>query len=96
MKFFISVALESMLVVGRTVFRMATALLCTTTETNTLANSGREHLPLQKNVCDVCHREGFKNGYGVFEVANGDVYSGDFKNGKRYGIGIERFYTGER
>ena len=44
----------------------------------------------------VCNREGFKNGYGVFEVANGDVYSGNFKKGKRYGTGIERFYTGER
>ena len=44
----------------------------------------------------VFHREGFKNGYGVFEVANGDVYSGNFKMGKRNGIGIERFFTGER
>ena len=41
-------------------------------------------------------RMGFKDGYGVFEVANGDVYSGDFKKGKRNGLGIERFYTGER
>ena len=47
MTFSISVALESMLVVGRTVFRTAMALQCTTTETNTLANSSREHLPLQ-------------------------------------------------
>ena len=39
---------------------------------------------------------GFKDGYGVFEVANGDVYSGDFKKGKRNGLGIEMFYTGER
>ena len=83
------------MVVGRTVFRMAMALQCTTTATNTLANSSTVHFFLQKT-CDAYHREGFKNGYGVFEVANGDVYSGDFKKGKRYGVGIERFYTGER
>lgn len=48
----------------------------------------KKHLPV--------FRMGFKDGYGVFEVANGDVYSGDFKKGKRNGLGIERFYTGER
>ena len=41
-----SVALGSMLAVGRMVCRMATALRCTTTGTNTLEDSSREHLSL--------------------------------------------------
>ena len=37
----IAVELESMLEVGRTVYKMATALQCTTMGTNTLANSSK-------------------------------------------------------
>ena len=37
----ISVEPESMLAVGRTVYKMATALQCTTMGTNTLANSSK-------------------------------------------------------
>ena len=36
------------------------------------------------------------SGHGVFVVANGDVYEGDFENGVREGQGIETFHTGER
>ena len=39
-------------------------------------------------------KAGFKEGEGVFEVINGDVYSGRFRAGKRNGLGIETFHTG--
>ena len=34
-------------------------------------------------------RQGFKEGRGVFSVASGDQYSGQFVRGQREGQGIE-------
>ena len=40
--------------------------------------------------------DGFKEGRGIFSIANGDEYVGEFVRGRRHGHGIETYQNGEK